>query len=518
MKTHPCWEGLVLFAVLTISCGAKEKWIHAQTEHFNMYSEASENESREFLNELEQFRSAFHQIFHLPRIGGPPVTVIMFGYADQMEPFQALYKGKPKAVVGYYHRDVDEDIIVLSAETENRGGNDDNVILHEYVHRMLREQNYRPPTWLDEGLAVFYATMRVTKDSAIIGQPAQRRLKLISHNAIMPLDKLFAVTHSSPSYNEEQQSGVFYAESWLLVHYLICGANKNTQGKFPEFINAVNGSPEKQEARFREVFGMSYSEMESELRVYMNGGRFQTALLKLPIGDFSEKIHFEPVGEVERDSTLENLRWRVRPEEANPARMLELAERDLNAARPYEVLGAYTLVKGHDRPRALDFWRNAVERNSNNAYVYLQLAKDQLRDIIAAPSIDFRAPVGVTVPIRKYLDRAVELRPDYLEAWEALAQIEAYAEKPRAEVITRVESILPMMHSKASTLAALALVRWRARDFKTCGLMLEELKACAPSHSTAAILMNRLNERLAQSEQPKKTEDARELNPPAKND
>jgi len=501
MKIFQRWVGLVVVGLaLGTTVGATEKWIHAQTEHFDMYSAGSERESRRFLNELEQFQTAFQKLFGFSSVGQPRIIVMMFDSKSQLDPFRPEYKGKAKDVAGYYLKRSDEDIIVLTVEAQDRGDESGySVIFHEYVHKLLHEQGYTPPTWLDEGLAQFYATMRVDQDSVEIGHPAERRLREIAHNAILPLDKLFAVTHASPEYNEAQQMGVFYAESWLLVHYLTCGTDKSVQGKFVQFLEGVDDLPEEREARFRQVYGRSYGEMEIALRSYLNGGQFRLRSVHLPIGDFSDKIHFKPASEVECDTALEDLRWRVRPGEGSPLRMMQLAERDPKSARPYEVLAAYTLNKDHDRRQAQVYWEKAVERGSTNAYIYLQLAQAQLRYITSKPSLDFQAPSTVAEPIRKYLDRAVELRPDYLEAWEALAQIEAFSEKPRVAVLSQVQKVVPTMRSKANTLAALAVVRWRMGDLKTCQEILAALENCNLAHTNVPIIMKRLNERIARA-------------------
>jgi Protein of unknown function (DUF1570) len=491
---------LIGILAVTASSEAAGKWIHARTEHFDMYSAVSEKQSRRFLNELEQFRSAFQQLFRLSPVGGPPVTVMMFESSDQMEPYLPVVKGKTKRVAGLYRPGPDEDFIMLSAEAQDRGGYDDNVIFHEYVHKLLREQGFKPPVWLNEGLAVFYATMRVDEDSVEIGQPAQRRLERISRAALMPLEQLFAVTHSSPEYNEAQQSSVFYAQSWLLVHYLTCGTDKQVQGKFPQFLEAVNDSPQGLEERFRQVYGMSYSQMEISLRSYMSGGRFAVRTCKIPVGNFTDKIHFEPVGEIERDVALENLRWRGRTDDGVAFRLLALAERDPKAAKPYEALASFSLNKGRDRRQAETYWELAVERGSTNAYVYLQLAKVQLRGIMANPSLDNRIPPAICDSLRKNLDRAVELRPNYMEAWDAMAQVEAFSEKPRASVVNQFKSILPLMRSKANTLASLAIIAWRQGDAETCRSIMDMVEKSKPG-PTAKNMIRLLNKKLGQVEE-----------------
>lgn len=141
---------------LAVTSEAKEKWIHARTEHFEMYSAASEKDSRQFLNKLEQFHSAFHQLFKLQPMSGNPATIIMVKSNKQIQSFMPAIKGSTKKIGGFYLPSPDEDFIVVSAEAQESMGQTANVILHEYVHRLLNEQGYQLPLCLDEGLACFF--------------------------------------------------------------------------------------------------------------------------------------------------------------------------------------------------------------------------------------------------------------------------------------------------------------------------------------------------------------------------
>ena len=51
----------------------------------------------------------------------------------------------------------------------------------------------------------------------------------------MPLQELFAVTRDSPEYNESSRQGIFYAESWLLTHYLMAANNPAYKARFGRF-------------------------------------------------------------------------------------------------------------------------------------------------------------------------------------------------------------------------------------------------------------------------------------------
>lgn len=298
---------------------------------------------------------------------------------------------------------------------------------------------------------------------------------------------------------------MFYAQSWLLTHYLYCGNNPKIKGKFAQFLNAINDTPLEIEGCFQQVYGMSSSQLQLELRGYLDGGQFHLVTGNFPIGDFSDKIHFEPVSEIERSVALENLRWRAsRTDDGAAYRLMALAERDPKLAKTYEVLASFTYKKERDRRQAEGYWTKAVECGSTNAYVYLQLAKADMSAAKEVSSLDYRMPQVTCDVLRKNLDRAVELRPDYLEAWSALAQVEAFAVKPRTPVLNQLKAYLPLMRSqtRANTLASIAVFAWRQRDVGTCRALMAMAEEAKPGPS-AKNLLRLINKKLALAEQKK---------------
>jgi len=89
--------------------------------------------------------------------------------------------------------------------------------------------------------------------------------------------------------------------------------------------------------------------------------------------------------------------------------------------------------------------------------------------LMGSLSLDYRMPEAWASELRGWLDRAVELSPNYLEAWESLAWVEAMAENPRIEVLNRVQRLVPRMRDQDLTLLAIALIRARQHDEATAG-------------------------------------------------
>ena len=127
------------------------------------------------------------------------------------------------------------------------------------------------PPWFSEGLAECYSTFQADKKRAQIGKPVMRHLETLRGHSLIPLSELLAVTHGSDDYHGER-SGIFYAESWALVHYLLWG-NPERRPQLVEFLDQV-GQGESADAAFSKGFGMTPEELENELRYYIEQGRF----------------------------------------------------------------------------------------------------------------------------------------------------------------------------------------------------------------------------------------------------
>jgi hypothetical protein len=90
----------------------------------------------------------------------------------------------------------------------------------KYVHLLVSHRNWNPPPWLNEGLAEFYSTLAVKRDSVQVGAAIPGVLESLKRTDILPLKQLFAVNDKSPYYNETDKANVFYSSAWALTHML----------------------------------------------------------------------------------------------------------------------------------------------------------------------------------------------------------------------------------------------------------------------------------------------------------
>jgi tetratricopeptide (TPR) repeat protein len=201
---------------------ASDHWIEARTDHFVLYSDAAEKFTREVGRRLETFRDVLGRLNPELSVDSPlPTSIYVFVDDHAFEPYKRRVGSRPSDMDGYFVAHRDGNYVAVNASPE---GDPFLPVYHEYVHFFMNTNFADLPLWFNEGIAEFYSTMRLTTDGVEVGHPLGLYARFLHASKPMRLSALMAVTIDSPAYNERLRQGVFYAESWALVHYLIMDA------------------------------------------------------------------------------------------------------------------------------------------------------------------------------------------------------------------------------------------------------------------------------------------------------
>src|SRR5215203_4264922 len=274
-----CWGLIALLGLAAVQALAapsevpaivQRPWFEARSAHFNVYSCGPTQEVARVAARLEQFRESYSLLAGAQSVASPPIVVMAFPNHASMGPFLPLYQGKPANLTAFFKPDNDENLIVLplgsSVSLE--------AVFHEYTHLLLRHNGPFWPLWLKEGMAEIYGAFEVISGNRVrIGKPLRRHIALLSERPPFGLRELFAVSHESPEYNEEEHQGIFYAESWLLTHYLMLGGSPARRAQFAQLTPLLRqGQPPEQ--AFTNAFKTTLRGMENELHAYLQRDQF----------------------------------------------------------------------------------------------------------------------------------------------------------------------------------------------------------------------------------------------------
>jgi tetratricopeptide (TPR) repeat protein len=459
---------------------AKDNWISLRSKNFFLVGNAGEKEIRKVALKLEQFREVLTRALPNMRFNSPvPTTVVVFKDHRSYGPF------KPRAnVAGYFQAGPDVNYITLTTEIAGAGGfaprsnSGDRdpayeVIFHEYTHLLVNNSFDNAPLWFNEGIAEYYSSFIISDDQKVVlGRNIGEHVFLLRDNKMLPLKTLFAVDHKSPHYNETKKQGIFYAQSWALVHYLLIGkADKRAQ--LAKFLDLVNARVAVEDA-FQQAFGMPLEAMEKELRNYVNQNRYNELA-----GHFERKLELDtntqatPLTEAEAQAYLGDLLLHGYRKDAYT--YLEKALKlDPNCAMAHASLGMAYFREGKvDEARAS--LERAVALNSQNYLAHYYYAFTLSRMSPESGPVAARYTPEIANKIREHLQKAIALRPDYSESYNLLGFVSLVSGENMPEAIEALKKALkdsPGRHEFSFTLAQLYA---RTGDYKTARQMFEQI-------------------------------------------
>lgn len=374
---------LVLFAVAPSF--AKEKWILGNLDEIQIISNATPGKTRLVVKELRDLRNVMAATFPtLVEKQRQPIRLYITKDQNSTKRFSRIVAGKPLPVAGFFTRDEEGPIVLVNASypMEVTGP----IIYHEYIHFLTAARDFSLPLWLSEGLAETFSTIKIDKKSnAIIGTPDPFSINTLLRVKPIPLERFFAVNHSSPEYvGGAHGRSIFYSQSWAITHYLLLGNSGLPNSTFSRLLAAaVESAPNSiDEPTFRQITGVGFEEMEKRLRQYVEKGRYTQKSLPLPADNSAQEFAMRDASQPEIDVALGRLLLRMRSvDEALP--LLLKAEAAQPNAASATALAFLELNRDNDSA-AFNHFGDAIARGSPSGTVYLYRAVLEFGDWLAS--------------------------------------------------------------------------------------------------------------------------------------
>jgi tetratricopeptide (TPR) repeat protein len=394
---------VVLAISLPLACGASDsQWTAVRSSHFEIYSQAGERDGRSAALWFEQLRAFFALTAHV-QAGGDveshgPVRVIGFESAKEYAQFQL----RP-AADAYFVGGEAADYIVMPT----LGSEEFRVAAHEYAHLVLHSMRVRLPPWLEEGIAEFFSTVRLSEKGCVIGGDLPMRTPALRQMRWIPLAELLIQPASTPKRADRNEAGIFYAESWALTSMLIL--SPAYAPRLSELLDAAS-SGTLEAGTITRIYNKPLDSIMADLRAWVQRPRTGVPLPGIPSVNLhvevSELTSFE-AGRLMADLLLAS----------NELKRAEAAYQMLANERPDDPLIAAALgniaLRQGDRDKAREQWKRAIHfgiRDATVCYRYAILAEDA-----------GVAPDEIGAALR----RAIELKPDFDDARYKLGLLES---------------------------------------------------------------------------------------------
>ncbi len=337
---------LLLIALLlpTNIHAAEPPWQEFRSAHFTVITDAGEKKGREITLRFEQMRAEFVELLsrNKPRM---PVPLTIFALKDDKRFYQMapLRNGQPITVPGFFIPGEDHQFIVLNAFEDEPW----RAVQHQFAHLMLN-YNY-PPTqpWFDEGFAEYFASMRVDNKQLEIGSdpelgpafsedllgnqaevrnPPKSLTELLNGWVWLALPDLFTMKHDISNYQEGPRRTLFYAQSWMVMHYLINRQKLPETGAYfglvqlqhvpvEEAVEQAYGMPAAQLDKAVKDYFHSLPQLQQELQAAAQPGaranRAQVYHSPAPLGPEDVEVQAKPVPVADAEAQLAEVMVRI---------------------------------------------------------------------------------------------------------------------------------------------------------------------------------------------------------------
>jgi len=396
-------------------------WYVARSAHFYLYSCAPRTEVAKVAARLEQFREAYASLAGTASVASPPILVIVFPDHASMLPYLPTHQGKPASLTAFFRRGGDENLIVMPVGGDI--GATMETIYHEYAHVLFRHNDPFWPLWLKEGMAEMYSTFALGENRQVkIGRMIPRHVEWVTSSDLIPLRQLFSVNFDSPEYNERRHQGVFYAESWLLTHFLMTGNGPN-RGQFGR-MTALLREGQSPESAFTNAFGLSLTVMEDQLRRYAHQPHFNELTLSVPRDlNGPRGLATRPISRSEACFRLGDVLLRVGRVDAAEVLMHDAQAIDQKSALPWEGLGLIAAERDKSS-KALEYLDEAFHRGDGTFLSHYVYAREKIKLTSDVSGRIETMDADIARRVREELKKALDLMPDFGPAHHMLGIVE----------------------------------------------------------------------------------------------
>lgn len=342
------FSALLLVFAFSLPAVARDNgspWIEVRSAHFTVITDAGDHDGRHLADQFERMRWLFQRLFPQARVDSPtPIVVVAVRSRKEMQALEpAAYLAKNMLdLAGLFLREPEKNYILLRLDTQEE--HPYSTVYHEFTHLVLGTGGM--PLWLNEGLAQFFQNTDIRDKDVIFGQISRADLEEVQRNPLIPLPVLFQVDASSPYYRQEAKGSLFYAESWLLTHYLMIQDFKERTNHVSQYLQLVNRNVDSVTAATR-AFG-DLQELQTALKGYTNLLGYTVLRLSSAAAPIDPKsLAVLPLTLPQADAVRADLMiYTGRGDEARSL-LASVLEADPNNVQAHESMGQLEIQSGH---------------------------------------------------------------------------------------------------------------------------------------------------------------------------
>jgi tetratricopeptide (TPR) repeat protein len=278
------FPAMLLAFLLAASAPAAEQspWREIHSMHYTVITDAGEKKGMEVALRFEQMRAVFATLLMKDRLNEPlPLTILAFKNDKNYYQTASLHQGEPIDVPGFFLPGEDQNFIVLNILAEESW----SAVAHNFAHLLLN-YNYpatrdgSSPGWFDEGLAEYFSSIRLDDKKYEIGgdpelrqnqrealNPPKSLTEILTGQVWLALPDLLTMKHDTSTYTEGTHLTLFYAQSWMVMHYLLHEKKLQQAGTY---FDLVENQRVPVEDSIQRAYGVTSAQFDRAVKEYFH--------------------------------------------------------------------------------------------------------------------------------------------------------------------------------------------------------------------------------------------------------
>jgi hypothetical protein len=277
---------MLLSVVLSAHASEPSPWREIHSTHYTVITDTGEKRGIEVALRFEQMRAVFAAFpFVKERLNEPiPLTILALKNDKTYYQSAPLHQGQPIDVPGFFLPGEDQNFIVLNLfEPESW-----RAVAHDFAHLLLNYNYPIAPGWFDEGLAEYFGSIRVDDKNYEIGgdpelhslftedllqnqhevrNPPKSLTELLGGQVWLALPDLLTMKHDTSSYTESTHHTLFYAQSWMTMHYLLHEKKLPETGTYFELVEYQHLPVEQ---AIQKAYGVTPAQFDQAVKDYFH--------------------------------------------------------------------------------------------------------------------------------------------------------------------------------------------------------------------------------------------------------
>jgi tetratricopeptide (TPR) repeat protein len=399
---------------MTAASAMASDWIRVQSPHFIIVGDASEAQMVQITAGLERFLPAvLTRVASAHAPSTESILIYLLKDAASYEPFRVQHDGIPADEPGYFIAGRDLNFITAT----EAGSDTRRVLYHELFHAIYRAPDSAPAaTWASEGLADYFSTFDTGFGAAVPGH-----LQILRNSLWIPVQDLLTATHDSPYYKQPALRDKFYAESWLLVHYLL---STGAEGQSIDRLKSLKPA---------DLDGLDASLRQYAAKLSQDVNRVRPAA---SVPEFPAAVTRSVLSDSEAAAYSGNLLLHLGRLEAAEQKLQSAVRAEHPSTEALLWLGALRLRENRNT-EARELLTQAIQGEANNPMVhfYYSIALDA---VAAAATENVRK--GLLEDSFVHFEHSIELAPWIFDAYSWMAKLATALDShyDRTEEILRV--------------------------------------------------------------------------------